>query len=127
MIADDLGEVTTFYSYKGGTGRSMALANVACILAKSHEGRVLMIDWDLEAPGLHRFFRRRIIDGLNPMDSYALDNKPGLIELFIDLKNLLNKTKSGTEEDVIKTLCEFDFDQYILKTDIPSLYLIKSG
>ena len=37
----------------------MALANVACILAKSQEGRVLIIDWDLEAPGLHRFFRRK--------------------------------------------------------------------
>jgi len=27
------GKVVTFYSYKGGTGRTMALANVAWILA----------------------------------------------------------------------------------------------
>ena len=40
----------TFYSYKGGTGRSMALANVACYLARKY--RVLAIDWDLDAPGL---------------------------------------------------------------------------
>lgn len=33
----------------------MALANVAWILA-SHGLRVLAIDWDLEAPGLHRYF-----------------------------------------------------------------------
>ena len=46
--------IITFYSYKGGTGRSMALANVAWILA-SNGKRVLLLDWDLEAPGLHRY------------------------------------------------------------------------
>src|SRR5271166_3529084 len=50
------GRVITFYSYKGGTGRSMALTNVAWMLALNGE-RVLAIDWDLEAPGLHRYFR----------------------------------------------------------------------
>jgi cellulose biosynthesis protein BcsQ len=29
------GKIVTFYSYKGGTGRTMALANVAWILASS--------------------------------------------------------------------------------------------
>lgn len=47
--------IITFYSYKGGTGRSMGLANTAWILA-SNGMRVLALDWDLEAPGLHRFF-----------------------------------------------------------------------
>ena len=47
--------IITFYSYKGGVGRSMALANIAWILA-SNGKRVLMVDWDLEAPGLHRYF-----------------------------------------------------------------------
>ena len=50
------GEVITFYSYKGGTGRSMLLANVAWQLASSGR-RVLVVDWDLEAPGLHRYFK----------------------------------------------------------------------
>ncbi|HUD35540.1 MAG TPA: FxSxx-COOH system tetratricopeptide repeat protein [Streptosporangiaceae bacterium] len=49
------GQVITFYSYKGGTGRTMALANVAWILAANGK-RVLVADWDLESPGLHRFF-----------------------------------------------------------------------
>jgi Mrp family chromosome partitioning ATPase/tetratricopeptide (TPR) repeat protein len=49
------GQVVTFYSYKGGTGRTMALANVAWILA-ANGLRVLVADWDLESPGLHRFF-----------------------------------------------------------------------
>ncbi len=48
-------QVTTFYSYKGGSGRSMALSNVAWALATNGE-KVLVIDWDLEAPGLNRYF-----------------------------------------------------------------------
>ena len=49
------GKIITFYSYKGGTGRSMSLANVAWILASAGK-HVLAVDWDLEAPGLHRYF-----------------------------------------------------------------------
>lgn len=46
--------VTTFYSYKGGVGRTMALVNVAVLLAKTGK-RVLVVDFDLEAPGLPSF------------------------------------------------------------------------
>ena len=44
----------TFYSYKGGVGRTLALANVAWLLANhpSEPARVLAIDFDLGAPGL---------------------------------------------------------------------------
>lgn len=55
------GKIITFYSYKGGTGRSMALANVAWILA-SQGKHVLTLDWDLEAPGLHRYFYPFLLD-----------------------------------------------------------------
>ena len=44
----------TFYSYKGGVGRSLALANTAALLVKRGR-RVLLIDFDLEAPGLDSF------------------------------------------------------------------------
>jgi MinD-like ATPase involved in chromosome partitioning or flagellar assembly/tetratricopeptide (TPR) repeat protein len=49
---------TTFYSYKGGVGRSLALANVAWLLANhpTERARVLAIDFDLNAPGLHKVF-----------------------------------------------------------------------
>ena len=46
--------VYTFYSYKGGVGRSMALANLAVLLAREHGHDVIVVDWDLEAPGLPR-------------------------------------------------------------------------
>lgn len=42
----------TFYSYKGGTGRSLLLANAARYLALLGE-RVVAVDFDFEAPGLH--------------------------------------------------------------------------
>jgi MinD-like ATPase involved in chromosome partitioning or flagellar assembly len=48
------GYVTTFYSYKGGCGRTFLLANVAWLLARWGR-RVLCVDWDIEAPGLHRY------------------------------------------------------------------------
>jgi cellulose biosynthesis protein BcsQ/tetratricopeptide (TPR) repeat protein len=55
------GQIITFYSYKGGTGRSMGLANFAWALATAGKS-VLAIDWDLEAPGLHRYFHPFISD-----------------------------------------------------------------
>jgi MinD-like ATPase involved in chromosome partitioning or flagellar assembly len=45
----------TFYSYKGGVGRSLAVANVAKYLQRFGQ-KVLAIDLDLEAPGLHYKF-----------------------------------------------------------------------
>ena len=50
--------IFTFYSYKGGVGRFMALANVAEWFYLQG-ARVLMIDWDLEAPGLESFSSKR--------------------------------------------------------------------
>ncbi len=44
--------VTTFYSFKGGVGRSLLLANVGWHLAERRH--VLLWDLDIEAPGLHR-------------------------------------------------------------------------
>ena len=46
--------IVTFYSYRGGVGRSMAMANVGEILADMGY-RVIVCDWDLEAPGLERY------------------------------------------------------------------------
>jgi cellulose biosynthesis protein BcsQ len=69
-----MGQVITFYSYKGGTGRSMLLANIAWLLAANGE-RVLVIDWDLEAPGLHRYFKPFLIDP-------DMSETDGLIDAF---------------------------------------------
>ncbi|WP_405595909.1 FxSxx-COOH system tetratricopeptide repeat protein [Streptomyces sp. NBC_01410] len=76
MTGNREGTIVTFYSYKGGTGRTMALANVAWILA-ANGYRVLAVDWDLEAPGLHRFFHPFL-------DLPVLEATPGLINLITE-------------------------------------------
>lgn len=45
--------IYTFYGYKGGVGRTLALAHTASLLASTRgsAARVLVIDLDLEAPG----------------------------------------------------------------------------
>ena len=65
------GQIITFYSFKGGTGRTMALANVAWILA-ANGLRVLIADWDLESPGLHRFFQ--------PFMDPHVSERPGIVD-----------------------------------------------
>ncbi len=45
-------ETIAFYSYKGGVGRSLLLANAARFLATLGKG-VVALDLDFEAPGLH--------------------------------------------------------------------------
>ena len=49
----------TFYSYKGGVGRTLALANVAERLSEFNR-RVCILDFDLEAPGVPFKFRGSI-------------------------------------------------------------------
>ena len=70
------GRIITFYSYKGGTGRTMSLANAAWILA-SQGHRVLVVDWDLESPGLHRFFHPFL-------DQEAMRDTKGVIDIISD-------------------------------------------
>jgi Mrp family chromosome partitioning ATPase len=69
------GTIYTFYSFKGGVGRTMALANVAALLAKWGHS-VLIVDWDLEAPGLERFF-----DGVKPEIKELCASTPGIVDL----------------------------------------------
>ena len=47
--------IVSFYSFKGGVGRSTALASIAIQSARAGK-RVLIIDFDLEAPGLASVF-----------------------------------------------------------------------
>ena len=54
----------------------MALANVAWVMATNRK-RVLVLDWDLEAPGLHRYFRPFLID-------QQLQSSDGLIDFVIN-------------------------------------------
>jgi tetratricopeptide (TPR) repeat protein len=71
--------ICTFYSFKGGVGRSMAAANVGEWMYL-HGLRVVLVDWDLEAPGLEAFFPSDEHQGASP------DRQPGLMDLLLDYK-----------------------------------------
>jgi eukaryotic-like serine/threonine-protein kinase len=120
------GQVITFYSYKGGTGRTMALANVACLLAKRGAGNVLMIDWDLEAPGLHRFFSDQLVDASGKLWHRGLDTQLGLLDLFRDLDQRIDGSQYG-EDEAAELLKSVDLDRYIMRCAVPSLSLMKAG
>jgi tetratricopeptide (TPR) repeat protein len=102
----------------------MALANIACLLAKNYPQKkgVVMIDWDLEAPGLHRFFRDHFFQ--SPSDSAQ---QPGLIDLFLRIDEK-TRSKDFTDEDEANALFdEIDIESYILPLKIPKLFLLKAG
>jgi hypothetical protein len=71
--------IFTFYSYKGGVGRSMALANVASWFVLQG-ARVVMIDWDLEAPGLEAFFYQ------SEEELNAVRARAGLMDLLLEYR-----------------------------------------
>ena len=60
-----LPRTVTFYSFKGGVGRTTALTHVAWILALRGR-KVVAVDLDLEAPGLSTAFN------LNPQPKYGI-------------------------------------------------------
>ena len=82
------GRVITFYSYKGGVGRTFLLANCAVLLAR-WGFRVLCVDFDLEAPGLRHYFQPQLSgsegEGVVDMVLGHLDGAPlawpGLVEV----------------------------------------------
>jgi MinD-like ATPase involved in chromosome partitioning or flagellar assembly len=74
--------IITFYSYKGGVGRSMALMNVAEILADVGYD-IIVCDFDLEAPGLERY----VTDDLDVVDKLRASR--GVIDLLGEYRETL--------------------------------------
>lgn len=123
------GEVVTFYSYKGGTGRTMALSNIAVLLARRDNASVpvLMLDWDMEAPGLHHYFEQH-------------EECPGVLEFFEACREQLERLgashpaghAAGGEQDYAalaeRVLDAIDWQQYVVRVDQGSpLYLMRAG
>ncbi len=72
----------TFYSFKGGVGRSLTLSNMALWLADEMKAKVCVIDFDLEAPGLPYKFE----DLQNPADQERLNRTEGIVEYIDEFK-----------------------------------------
>ena len=117
-----LGQVITFYSYKGGVGRTMALANTAVLLA-NRGNRVLVIDWDLEAPGLERYFE--------PYMDRSGDK--GLIDFLIKAGKLPAMPEDEEDEKRLKKcFSELLSDDYLIPvskmpTSSGQIQLLKAG
>src|SRR5436190_671358 len=72
-------ETVAFYSYKGGVGRTLLVANTAHYLAMS--GRhVVALDLDLEAPGLHHKLATRKI-----VSQVAAGTLRGAVDELLDI------------------------------------------
>src|SRR5688572_32780796 len=95
-----MGVVITFYSYKGGVGRSMAMANLGALLM-SWGKKVLLIDWDLEAPGLENYFKEFI--------KVDTSKREGLI-------NILAKKNTNTGFSV----SEIGWDKMLVNVEVPA-------
>lgn len=99
--AIDLPVVVTFYSLRGGVGRSTALAYTAHILATSGR-KVICIDMDLEAPGITSLFGKE----------KDVEEDQGLVHLLMALDQ-------GEKPDISKHL--------IRVLDSEELYCLPSG
>lgn len=100
----------TFYSYKGGTGRTLALANAARYLARL-EFKVVALDFDLEAPGLHYKF------------SASTDGTPLAVSAGI-VDYLHSFIVEGQIPDSLK---DFTVDVSVPGADKPLIQLIPAG
>jgi len=82
--------VVTFYSYKGGMGRTTALCSYALEVALNKNKKVVIVDCDFEAPGYLNFFRltetNGIVEYLLDMD-FKQDGCVNLENYYIRLDN----------------------------------------
>lgn len=95
--------VVTFYSFRGGVGRTMALVNIGTWLAR-HGRRVLLVDFDLESPGISH---------------YALPNaKP-------ERKGVVDYLWEASKDSVPRTIEDFYFESF--KEKDGALYVMPAG
>ena len=71
--------IVTFFSIKGGTGRSMALVNIGEVFAQAGL-RVLLVDFDLEAPSLEMFY---------PDKTQTILDSRGVVDLITSYKHAI--------------------------------------
>jgi MinD-like ATPase involved in chromosome partitioning or flagellar assembly len=120
-----MSSIITFYSYKGGVGRSMALSNIAVLLARRGL-KVLAVDWDLEARGLEPYFSYFVTSetgsGLLRMLMQARDNGSANFTGFtssIDCgaQHPISLLASGREQDDAYSLNlgAFDWGEFFAK------------
>ncbi len=124
--------ITTFYSYKGGTGRSQMLVNIAACLCYRKQKKVLVIDWDLEAPGVDFYFhfdrnkiQHGLIDFLHQYSRVMRENNDVTEEILPNYKdfvteNIISHNEGKVDllaagnynEDYARKIAEFDWLEF---------------
>ncbi|WP_414576061.1 P-loop ATPase, Sll1717 family [Anabaena sp. CCY 9402-a] len=102
-----LPRTVTFYSFKGGVGRTTALTHVAWILAMRGR-KVVVVDLDLEAPGLSTAFN------LKPQPKY------GIVDYFYERSYL----PAGVEPSI--SIAEI-FGEVRITNAIGRLFVVPAG
>jgi cellulose biosynthesis protein BcsQ len=126
--------IATFYSYKGGVGRTTALAVCAAKLARAGK-KVIVVDFDLEAPGLATFLtpsqvpvkgvvdyliEKRILNGVKHFRDFFLEAPEfsGKGQLY-----LMPAGKVGL--NYLEDFACIDFDLYARSEDNPVEELLR--
>ena len=104
-------KIVTFFSYKGGMGRTTAMVAAALELIRRKKN-VLMIDTDLEAPGLSTFFFHE--------GDVGQVNK-GTVDYILEKNMAVNATPSMTDY-----ILELNHSNY-RESDYGRLYLVCGG
>jgi tetratricopeptide (TPR) repeat protein len=102
--------IVSFYSYKGGVGRTQLCANIAAYLCHKKGKRVLLWDWDFEAPGLHFYFNKENKD----------ITKNGTLEILEDYVSLM-RSKSGIQKEDLNFVSKeniIELERYQRKDDL---------
>jgi len=113
--------IVTFYSYKGGVGRTQLVANLAAFLCYQKGKKILLIDWDLDAPGLHFYFKRPdlktngIIDFLEEYSEISLKMNGSVpikdLPVFSKEKYCTNLSRSTKNEGIIDIIPAGIYDE----------------
>lgn len=112
------GRTLAFHSYKGGTGKTTLIANLAALYAMKGMN-VCLLDFDLYAPSLGMYFRKKPTTYLNALLRGELDQSDGSLDassLITDVSSelgfkgkLLLGFSSSNKEDIGEI--EFQRDQ----------------
>lgn len=89
-------KVVSFYSYKGGVGRTVALIHTATLLAAEGK-KVALIDMDIEAPSFNEIFKNEI-KAKNGLVEYLYNKMYDLDE--IQLSSMMTKLPLSAKGEV---------------------------
>jgi MinD-like ATPase involved in chromosome partitioning or flagellar assembly len=118
----------TFYSFKGGVGRTFSLVNVATILARAGR-KVLMVDFDLEAPGIQTFELFRPPNAQQGMVEYVYEyTQTGRAP---DVRDFVYDTLAATDNGRLLLMpagrCDADYRAKLSSIHWQSLYAHSDG